>query len=394
MRVLYYCLPSFMANAASEIRALSRHAEIHLVFEVSPKAWRHNVLDLPHPPWEPGFHEGRKFLREHLPADAWAYFAEAAGVYFSTYPPGLSAGSTRAVWSTIRAVGKIAPDVLHLGGESIRAACWVPLVRRPLVVGVHEPQVPMGSNLPALAWAKRLLIPRAKHIVVHSEECRNAIIAQGRVPARRITKAVLGPMEIVKAWLPDDSVAQDDSANQILFWGNLSIRKGVDLLLAAAPKVAEQIAHVRFVIAGQPVGEYRIPPLPHMPNDGKITVIIERIPNARLAQMVSAATIVAAPYRDAMQSAVILTAYAFAKPVVASDVGGLPEQVWHNETGLLFANGDADGLAKAVVQLLTDNSARQRMQKRIQELNQTALSWDDFGTTVAQVWRKVAGESS
>jgi glycosyltransferase involved in cell wall biosynthesis len=59
-------------------------------------------------------------------------------------------------------------------------------------------------------------------------------------------------------------------------------------------------------------------------------------------------------YREAL-GLVILEAMALARPVVASDVGGIPEMVEDGVTGLLVAPRDPDALADAIVRLLTDH---------------------------------------
>lgn len=47
-------------------------------------------------------------------------------------------------------------------------------------------------------------------------------------------------------------------------------------------------------------------------------------------------------------------------PVIASDVGGLPEVVDHGECGYLLPLGDVDGMAAAAIELLTDPERRRR----------------------------------
>jgi glycosyltransferase involved in cell wall biosynthesis len=59
-------------------------------------------------------------------------------------------------------------------------------------------------------------------------------------------------------------------------------------------------------------------------------------------------------YREA-QGLTILEAMALSRPVVASDVGGIPEMIEDGVTGLLVAPRDALGLARAIVRLLTDH---------------------------------------
>jgi L-malate glycosyltransferase len=56
----------------------------------------------------------------------------------------------------------------------------------------------------------------------------------------------------------------------------------------------------------------------------------------------------------------LLDAMACARPIVATDTGGIPEVVVHEETGLLVPPGDADALRDALILLLGDDTrARQ-----------------------------------
>jgi glycosyltransferase involved in cell wall biosynthesis len=59
-------------------------------------------------------------------------------------------------------------------------------------------------------------------------------------------------------------------------------------------------------------------------------------------------------YREA-QGLTILEAMALSRPVVASNVGGIPEMIEHGVTGLLVPPRDPDALAKAITRLLTDH---------------------------------------
>lgn len=57
----------------------------------------------------------------------------------------------------------------------------------------------------------------------------------------------------------------------------------------------------------------------------------------------------------------VLQAGAVARPVVSTEVGGIPEAVVHGETGFLVPPGDADALAERISGLLADSGLRNRL---------------------------------
>ncbi len=97
------------------------------------------------------------------------------------------------------------------------------------------------------------------------------------------------------------------------------------------------------------------------------------------------------PSLDDAFPTVLLEASAASLPIVASNLGGIPEIVVQNETGALVPKGDPDALAAAVNALLADRPAMERMRvaarKRARELFSTE-AWisrlkDVYGEAVA-----------
>ena len=168
----------------------------------------------------------------------------------------------------------------------------------------------------------------------------------------------------------------------VLFFGRLSAYKGLEILYKAAPQVAEHIAAVHFVVAGRPVGGYQVPEPPKLPNGGRVEVIGEYISNARLAELFQQTAVVVCPYIEATQSAVVLTAFAFNRPVIATRVGGLPEYVEDGVTGTLVPPGDALALAEAIIRSLTDKHMQRQLMSGISRARAERLGWDSIGEQI------------
>ena len=69
------------------------------------------------------------------------------------------------------------------------------------------------------------------------------------------------------------------------------------------------------------------------------------VSNDQTASLFERAQVAVCPYVNATQSGVVLTAFAFGCPVVATDAGGLPEYVTDGVSGSVVPAGDDAALA-------------------------------------------------
>jgi glycosyltransferase involved in cell wall biosynthesis len=86
---------------------------------------------------------------------------------------------------------------------------------------------------------------------------------------------------------------------------------------------------------------------------------------------------------------VVLEAYACSKPVVASNVGAIPDIVLHGETGLLFQAGDVKGLANAIAYMLANPEESERMGCNARRLVEEKFSIDRVVTQLEILYEKV-----
>jgi glycosyltransferase involved in cell wall biosynthesis len=96
------------------------------------------------------------------------------------------------------------------------------------------------------------------------------------------------------------------------------------------------------------------------------------------------------PYVDATQSGVVMTAYAFDRPVVATRVGGLPEYVHDGQTGLLVAERDPVALAAALVSVLTNASLRDHLGEGIRVARTTEFDWSRAARETVGVYARAS----
>ena len=88
-------------------------------------------------------------------------------------------------------------------------------------------------------------------------------------------------------------------------------------------------------------------------------------------------------------SGVLNIAYAFGKPVVVSDVGGLDEMVENGRTGLLVPPKDPQALADAIIQLLTDPNLKEMVEKNVEQ-KAKGLSWSSIAGKTIEVYREIS----
>jgi glycosyltransferase involved in cell wall biosynthesis len=136
----------------------------------------------------------------------------------------------------------------------------------------------------------------------------------------------------------------------VLFFGFIRKYKGLDILLQAMADPAIRQAGIKLLIAG----EFYEDDKPYKEQIETLNIrdslILKTnfIPDSEVRYYLCAADAVIQPYRDATQSGVTPLAYHFEKPMIVSDVGGLPALVPHEKTGLV-TKPDASAIASAML---------------------------------------------
>ncbi len=220
------------------------------------------------------------------------------------------------------------------------------------------------SHVDKVIAGERRLLAHASHVLANSRAAASDIAAALDLPdlARRAVIVPHGLPDLARGVRP----ALRGPGVDILFVGRLELRKGVDVLLDAAPAVLQAVLDARLVLVGGDVagGE----PLRdaflqrHRGAPWLRRVRFEgALPREALLAWYAASDLVVVPSRYESFGLTALEAMIFAKPCVASDAGGLGEVVSDGETGLLVPPGEPAALAAALLRLVGDAELRLTM---------------------------------
>jgi len=148
-------------------------------------------------------------------------------------------------------------------------------------------------------------------------------------------------------------ISNNKETFDILYIGNISRSKGVDILLRAFVQCSGWFLRLHIVGDGPYVKKLKR----HIQKDHRITYYgIRPHTGTETFYRNADALIVPSVWYDNFPT-VILEAFSFGLPVIASRIGGIPEQVQEGYNGIMVVPGDVEDLKKKI-DLLTDDFNR------------------------------------
>jgi glycosyltransferase involved in cell wall biosynthesis len=174
----------------------------------------------------------------------------------------------------------------------------------------------------------------------------------------------------------------------ILFFGFIRKYKGLDLLLEAMSDERVKALGVKLIIAGEYYEDAA--PYNEIISRNKIgnTVILktEYIPSEEVRYYFCASDMVAQPYRTATQSGVTQIAYHFEKPMLVTNVGGLPEIVPDKKVGYV-TEINSKSIADAILDFY--NHQREEEFTKNTVIEKQRFLWNTFVKGVEDLFRKI-----
>jgi glycosyltransferase involved in cell wall biosynthesis len=229
--------------------------------------------------------------------------------------------------------------------------------------------------------SERSVLRAAAGVVVTSEWTRRQVLTRYPIPAQRVHVARPGADRVAAPARP--------VRGHLICVGVLSRHKGQDLLIEALAELADQDWHC--VLAG-PLDrdpefveqlQARITRLGY----GHRVRLSGVLTGAALSHAYTTADLLVAPSRSETYGMTVTEALAHGLPVIAADVGGLPEALGSTADGTrpgqLIPPGDPAALAAALGAWLDDERHRRRLRAATRQRQSTLRGWEQTTKEVA-----------
>jgi glycosyltransferase involved in cell wall biosynthesis len=278
----------------------------------------------------------------------------------------------RAAWGLLKLRRS---DVIHVhvaeNGSVIREGALVVLARllgHATVVTIHGADfLPFARAHPHLTAT---VLRRALVITCLDPDVLNFVRSQA--PKSHV---VLMPNPIAMDY---DAQGADETAEVVLFAGEIGLRKGVDVLQRAWTEVAAVRPHARCIMVG-PSSDFVVP-------DTERLDVWPAVGPSQMRELVRTARVVALPSRSEGMPMILLEAMSAGRPFVSTPVGGIPQLA--QQGGLLVPVDDARDLAVQLVSLLADPGRAREIGEQGQSFCAQTRSTDVVGSTLCALYRK------
>ena len=276
--------------------------------------------------------------------------------------------SVSANFKLINIVRKYKIDLIHahyiMPPGLISVFCGMLLGVRTAIT-IHGSDIFVLARNPLLQSLIKFILKKADYVFVVSDSLKNEVLKLGIEGMEDKLSVTYNTVDI-KRFNPDkmtnfkEEMHIDPEKPVILFVGNLVWQKGVEFLIRAKEFLNEDAVIV--IVGGGPLFEE----LKGIVEFEDINDVIFTGARDDVDKIMPAADVFVLPSVSESFGIVILEAMASGKPVVATNVGGIPEIV-NDETGIIVRPEDPVALAEAIDKILKDKELQKRFSKAARE---------------------------
>ncbi|WP_300101109.1 glycosyltransferase family 4 protein [Methanosarcina sp.] len=266
---------------------------------------------------------------------------------------------------------EIKPDIIHTSMVHPFIVPLLPILKKiaPVVATVHDVQLHSDQKNFIFDLSTLITSKCADLDFVHGEKLKLELIKRG-VLNSKISVIPHGDYSFFSS-VNQKEITEEE--NTILFFGRILDYKGIDYLIKTEPLISSKVSNFKIIIAGNgDFSKYEN----MIGNKNHFEIINEYIPDEKVSELFQKCSVVVLPYIEASQTGIIPIAYAFKKPVVATDVGSLSEVVIDGVTGFIVPPKDSQSLADSLLNVLLNKNLKNSMGNAAYEFMKKNMSWE------------------
>jgi glycosyltransferase involved in cell wall biosynthesis len=348
-RVLYYVHTYFLDSCLETLQSIKNHVDIDLIIEVSPDSRKSTVFELSEIHQFNRLEKLENILSPKTQVQFHPYFKNIFSVEVLIFKSKsmLSADSIQGGFLLGRLIRSRKYDVVHFDTASGRAlSCLLFLKQHQMALTIHDPVPHIGQESFLLDMVRFFYKRQAMSFLFYSVYSSGLFKKYNKFSTNTIHQLRLQPYSFISQFKPSPS----PSPSYILFFGQLSYYKGIDLLIEAIPMVLKVRPYEHFVIVGKSNG-FIVDKKSLDQHIHHITFIDDYVSIEELSNLIHSSKFVVCPYREATQSGVLMTAFAMGKTVLATNIGAFPEYISDGINGKL-TNAEPQSIASGIISML------------------------------------------
>lgn len=279
----------------------------------------------------------------------------------------------------IKQINIFKPDIIHFAVPHIwNTFLSLKLKKYPIFCTIHDPVRHSGDKSLIQDSFTSIVLAIADRVIVLSSIFKNSFKKYGK-SSEKVSVLRHGSLENKNGYYPPKN------NRNVLFIGRIESYKGVEYLINAFYILKNKKIEFELTIAGRGnIEKY----FNKHPLENNLKLINKWLSEEEIDELCENADFVVLPYIDGTQSGIVAKAQAVGRPVIITNVGGLPEQIIDNITGIIIAPRSAKELSEKIEFLLENKKVLSKMSVAAYELYREKYNWDSIAVDAIEIYKQ------
>lgn len=379
MKILYLTVPSFFDLEISLIRELKKLVDIKAMMIVSPESMHSSAFSIDKmdgrcdiiPASEYG---GMEKYKDMINLEDW---------YIANNPDNSLMHGIKLATKIHKFYKSNGFSILHSTTDCKTAIMFMPYAWKisNTLYTTHDPIPHKKPSFFRDIVHHRMMYRAMKNLLFLSDALLEPFCKKYSISKNNIYFSRLSVYDFLRIY----KESSNSYGKYILFFGKIMPYKGVDLLIDAFKKSETKKNGFKLLIAGKGIIEHDISNL-----DEDYIILNRYIDNNELASLIRHCSFVVLPYLSATQSGCVMSAFAFNKPIVATNVGDLPKEIIDGESGMICIPNDIEDLKSKIDKMSSTNLLKFESKIEQKYSSGSPYSWESAALSIVNAYTQIS----